>query len=118
MLRALLAVHMALSLIGIAAGLVEIAGWLLRKRWPTVTAIFLWTTLATSLTGFPLPAKQLLPSHVIGVISVIILNFALVAVNRQQLAGRWRATYVLTAATAQYLNMFVLVVQAFRRVRR
>ena len=32
------------------------------------------------------------------------------------LAGGWRATYVITAATALYLNVFVLVVQCFEKV--
>jgi hypothetical protein len=115
-MKALLVVHVAISLIAIAAGLVEVAGWLSRKRWPTVTAVFLWLTLATSLTGFPLPAKQLLPSHVFGVISVIALALALTGLYRKQLAGRWRATYVITAAIAQYLNMFVLIFQSFLKV--
>jgi hypothetical protein len=115
-MRALLVIHVAISLVAIAAGLVEVASWFQRKRWPTVTAVFLWTTLVTSLTGFPLPAKHLLPSHVFGIISVIVLNFALVAVYKERLAGSWRATYVIAAAVAQYLNMFVLVVQSFQNV--
>jgi hypothetical protein len=115
-MRALLVVHVAISLVAIAAGLVEIAGWLRRQRWPAVTAVFFWLTLATSLTGFPLPAKQILPSHVFGFISVIVLAFAYVGLYRKQLAGRWRTTYVITAAIAQYLNMFVLIFQSFLKV--
>ena len=115
-MRALLVVHVAISLIAIAAGLVEVAGWLRRKQWPAVTAVFFWLTLATSLTGFPLPAKQLLPSHVFGIISVVVLAFAYVALYRKQLAGGWMTTWVITAAVAQYLNMFVLVFQSFLKV--
>jgi hypothetical protein len=115
-MRALLVVHVAISLVAIAAGLVEVAGWLRRRRWPTVTFVFFWLTLATSLTGFPLPAKQILPSHVFGFISVIVLALAYVGLYRKQLAGRWRATYVVTAAIAQYLNMFVLIFQSFLKV--
>jgi hypothetical protein len=115
-MRALLVAHVAISLVAIAAGLVEVAGWLRGKRWPAVTSVFFWLTLATSLTGFPLPAKQLLPSHVFGFISVIVLAFAYVGLYRKRLAGGWATTYVITAAIAQYLNMFVLVFQSFLKV--
>jgi hypothetical protein len=115
-MRALLIGHVAISLIAIAAGLVEVAGWLRGKRWPVVTSVFFWLTLATSLTGFPLPAKQLLPSHVFGFITVIVLAFAYVGLYRKQLAGGWGTTYVITAAIAQYLNMFVLIFQSFLKV--
>ena len=115
-MRALLVVHVAISLVAIAAGLVEVSGWLRGKRWPVVTNVFFWLTLLTSLTGFPLPAKQLLPSHVFGFISVIVLAFAYVGLYRKQLAGRWGTTYVITAAIAQYLNMFVLIFQSFLKV--
>jgi hypothetical protein len=115
-MRALLVVHVALSLVAIAAGVVEVAGWLARKRRPAVTAVFLWLTLATSLTGFPLPAERLLPSHVFGFVSLIALALAFSGLYKMQLSGRWRATYVITAAVAQYLNMFVLVFQSFLKV--
>ena len=115
-MRALLIGHVAISLVAIAAGLVEVAGWLRGKRWPVVTSVFFWLTLATSLTGFPLPAKQLLPSHVFGFITVIVLAFAYVALYRKRLAGGWGTTYVITAAIAQYLNMFVLIFQSFLKV--
>jgi hypothetical protein len=32
------------------------------------------------------------------------------------MAGRWRATYVVTAVIGLYLNVFVLVVQLFTKV--
>ena len=115
-MRALLVVHVAISLVAIAAGLAEIAGWLRRKRRPAVTAVFFRLTLATSLTGFPLPAKQILPSHVFGFVSLIVLAFAYVGLYRKQLAGGWGSTYVVTAAIAQYLNMFVLIFQSFLKV--
>jgi hypothetical protein len=115
-MRALLVAHVAISLVAIAAGLVEVAGWLRGKRWPVVTNVFFWLTLATSLTGFPLPAKQILPSHVFGFITVIVLAFAYVGLYRKQLAGGWGTTYLITAAVAQYLNMFVLIFQSFLKV--
>lgn len=116
-MRALLVAHVAVSLVAIALGLVEVAAWLRRRRAPSgVTTAFLATTLVTSLSGFPLPAKQLLPSHVFGFISVIVLALAYVGLYAKRLAGGWRATYVVTAAIAQYLNMFVLVFQSFLKV--
>lgn len=115
-MRALLVIHVAISLVAIAAGLVEVAGWLRGRRWPAVTNVFFWLTLATSLTGFPLPAKQILPSHVFGFVSVIVLAFAYVGLYRKRLAGGWGTTYVITAAVAQYLNMFVLIFQSFLKI--
>jgi hypothetical protein len=93
-----------------------VAGWLRGKRWPAVTNVFFWLTLATSLTGFPLPAKQILPSHVFGFITLIVLAFAYVGLYEKQLAGGWGTTYLITAAVAQYLNMFVLIFQSFLKV--
>ena len=115
-MRALLVAHVAISLVAIAAGLVEVTGWLRGKRWPLVTNVFFWLTVTTSLTGFPLPAKQILPSHVFGFLTVIVLAFAYVGLYRKQLAGGWGTTYLVTAAIAQYLNMFVLIFQSFLKV--
>jgi hypothetical protein len=115
-MRALLVAHVAISLVAIAAGLIEVAGWLRGKRRPAVTNVFFWLTLATSLTGFPLPAKQILPSHVFGFITVIVLAFAYVGLYKKRMAGCWGTTYLIKAAVAQYLNMFVLVFQSFLKV--
>jgi len=109
-------VHTLISLIGIASGFVVMAGWLRGKQRSGWTAVFLASTVATSATGFLFPFYVLLPSHKIGVLSLVILAVALVALYVRHLAGRWRWIYVVCAALAQYFNVFVLVVQLFRRV--
>lgn len=112
----ILFVHVAISLVGIFSGLVVIWGLLGAKRLDTWTAVFLANTVATSVTGFLLPAEKLLPSHVLGIISLVVLAIAIVARYQRRLAGPWRLTYVITAVIAQYLNCFVLIVQAFQKV--
>jgi len=115
-MEALTLVHVALSLLGIVSGLVVVYGLLASKGLDGWTATFLVTTIATSVTGFFFPVHQLLPSHVIGILSLIVLAIAVVARYTRRLSGGWRGTYVITAALALYLNVFVLVVQLFRKV--
>ena len=107
---------MVLSLIGIVAGLVVALGMLGGKRLPVLTAVFLITTVLTSVTGFLFPFHQLLPSHVFGIISLIVLVPALAGVYGFKLEGAWRWIYVATALIALYLNVFVGVVQAFQKL--
>ncbi len=108
--------HVAVSLLAIALGLWVMIGMFKGQRQPQATAWFLATTVLTSLTGFALPAARLLPSHGIGAISLALLAVALYARYLAGLAGRWRGTYVGTALASLYLNVFVLVVQAFRQI--
>jgi hypothetical protein len=110
------AVHVAISLAGIASGLVVLYGMLTANAMSRWTAIFLATTVATSATGFGFPFEQLLPSHIVGAISLVVLAAAAVARYVKHLSGAWRLVYVITATLALYLNVFVLVVQLFRRV--
>jgi hypothetical protein len=109
-------VHTALSLVGIVAGLVVMFGMLKAKRLEGWTALFLITTVLTSVTGFFFPSNQILPSHVVGVLSLIVLVFALAGLYVYRLSGSWRWIYVVSAVLALYLNCFVGVVQAFLKV--
>jgi hypothetical protein len=108
--------HVLISLGGIGSGLVAMSGFLTGKRLDGLTAIFLSSTLLTSVTGFGFPFDHLLPSHKVGIISLIVLAFAIAARYMFHLAGPWRWIYVIGAATALYLNVFVLVFQAFEKV--
>jgi len=110
------AVHVALSLIGIVAGMIVLVGMLSARRVPGWTALFLTTTVLTSVTGFLFPADHLLPSHVVGVISLVVLAVALPALYVYRLAGPWRWLYVGSAVLALYLNVFVGVVQVFQKL--
>jgi hypothetical protein len=115
-LATLTLVHVAISLAGIGSGLVVALGLLSGTRLDGWTAVFLATTVATSVTGFGFPFDHLLPSHIVACISLVVLAAAIFARYGRQLAGPWRRVYVIAAITALYLNVFVLVVQLFRRV--
>ena len=107
--------HVVLSLIGIGSGFVVLFGLLASKqsRW---TALFLSTTVATSVTGFLFPFHGFLPSYAVGILSLIVLALAILALYRFHLAGSWRTTYVVTAVIALYFNVFVLIAQLFQKV--
>jgi len=109
-------IHVLLSLVGILTGLVVVAGLLSAKRFDSWTIVFLASTLATSLTGFGFPFERLLPSHIVGAISLVVLAAAIYSRYVRLMEGRWRSIYVVTAVVALYLNIFVLVVQLFLNV--
>jgi hypothetical protein len=116
MLKTLTLVHVVISLLGILAGFVVITGMLDADPMDGWTQFFLWTTVLTSVTGFMFPFQRLLPSHIFGVISLVVLAAAIYARYPGQLAGGWRLTYIIGAVVAQYLNVFVLVVQMFQKI--
>ena len=109
-------VHVVISLVGIVSGFVVLFGLLTAKRLDGFTALFLLTTVLTSVTGFGFPFDHLLPSHKVGIISLGVLAVAIAARYLLRLAGAWRWIYVVAAVMALYLNVFVLVVQAFEKV--
>ena len=108
--------HVAISLIGIVSGLIVLVGMLRARRLPGWTALFLATTVLTSVTGFMFPINGLTPAIVVGVISIVILAIALMALYVKHLSGAWRWIYVTTALAALYFNVFVLIVQSFQKV--
>lgn len=109
-------VHVLISLAGIGSGFIVVYGMLTGKRLDRWTALFLTTTILTSATGYLFPVAHILPSHVVGAISLLVLAIALVARYARHLAGSWRSIYVVTAVIALYFNVFVLVVQSFEKV--
>ena len=109
-------VHVVISLIGILSGLIVLYAMLTSRDLMFWTAVFLGTTVLTSVTGFMFPFHQLLPSHIFGGISIVVLAVALYALYARHLAGHWRWIYVSGALLALYLNMFVGVVQSFQKV--
>jgi hypothetical protein len=108
--------HVLLSLAGIGAGLIVLYGLLTSKRMDGWTSLFLSTTAATSLTGYLFPVHEFLPSHAVGILSLIALAFSVLARYRYHLEGGWRRTYAITAVIALYFNVFVLIVQLFLKV--
>jgi hypothetical protein len=108
--------HVVLSLVGIGSGFVVAYGLLASRRLEGWTAWFLWTTVATSATGFLFPFHGFKPSYVVGAVSLIVLAIAILARYRFGLAGGWSRTYAISAMIGLYLNVFVLVVQLFMKV--
>lgn len=116
LLQAFTLLHVAISLVGIASGLVVVFGMLASKRLDRWTTWFLTTTVLTSVTGFLFPFHGFSPAYTLGAISLIVLAPAIYARYKRRLAGHWRITYVITAVLALYLNVFVLVVQSFMKI--
>jgi hypothetical protein len=108
--------HTAISLIGILLGLIVLFGMLAAKRLNGWTAVFLITTVLTSVTGFLFPFHKLLPSHILGVISLVLLAVAIYARYSKKLVGGWSRVYAATAVLSLYLNVFVLIAQLFMKV--
>lgn len=107
-------IHVVLSFVGILAGFAVLAGLLKgesgRNGW---TDVFLWTTLATSLTGFLFPFNGFTPAIGTGIVATLVMIPTLLALYRFNLEGKWRRIYVIGAVVSLYLNTFVLVVQSF-----
>jgi hypothetical protein len=109
-------VHVIISLVGIVSGLIVIFGMLSAKRLNGWTALFLLTTILTSVTGFGFPFTHVTPGIIVGIISLVVLAITLLARYSFHMVGAWRWIYVVTAMIAEYLNVFVLVAQSFQKV--
>jgi hypothetical protein len=108
--------HVIISLIGIFSGAIVLFGWLGGKSSGGWTALFLLTTVLTSVTGFFFHSASFGPPHVVGIISLVLLAAAIAALYVFHLAGFWRGLYIVCATMALYLNCFVGVVQAFQKL--
>jgi hypothetical protein len=106
-------VHTVISLVAIALGFVVTYGIVTSNRMPTVTAWFLLLTIVTSASGYLFPVTGILPSHIVGAISLALLAVAVVALYNFKLHGIWRPVYVVTALLALWFNVFVLFIQLF-----
>jgi hypothetical protein len=109
-------VHVIISLIAIASGLIVLFGMFGGNRMSGMTALFLLTTILTSVTGFLFPISGFTPAIGFGIISLVLLALAVLGLYVFRLAGAWRWIYVVTAVIALYLNVFVLVVQSFQKL--
>src|SRR2546426_10385694 len=109
-------VHTVLSLVGIVAGLVTAGAIATGARLDRWAALFLVTTVLANASGFGFPFTKLIASHVVGVISLVVLAAVIVADYVKHLAGPWGTTYAVGAVLATYLNVFVLVAQLFKRI--
>jgi hypothetical protein len=108
--------HVLISLIGIGAGLVLLLALMGGRNQDNWAALFLIFTILTSVTGYFFKRDHILPSHIVGAVSLIGLALAVYALYGRGLSGGWRGTYVVTVAFTLYLNIFVLVIQLFLKV--
>ncbi len=115
-MTAFTAFHVALSLIGIASGFVVVYGLLIANPMKNWTAIFLVTTVATTVTGFLFPFQGFTPAIGVGILSSAVLAAVIAARYVFHLAGLWRPIYVAGSIVALYFNCFVLVVQSFLKI--
>ena len=111
-------VHVVISLVGITSGFVVVWGMLTVKRLDMWTAVFLLTTVLTSVTGFFFPVEHFKPSHAVGIMSLLAMASAIFARYARILAGAWRTTYAISAVISLYFNVFVLVAQSFDKVQK
>ena len=115
-LSAFTTLHVVISLIAIVAGLIVMFGMVGLHRPGALSAIFLLFTILTSVTGFMFPFNGVTPGILIGILSVILLAIACLALYGMKLASAWRRIYVLTALVSLYLNVFVLAIQSFLKI--
>jgi hypothetical protein len=108
--------HVIITLVAIGSGLIVVGGMFASHRLPVTTALFLFTTALTSVTGFLFPIHGFTPALGVGVLACVILLIALFALYKEHLVGVWRWIYVIGAVASLYLNVFVLVVQSFVKV--
>jgi hypothetical protein len=109
-------IHVIISLVAIASGIVVLVGMLGANRLRGWTALFLVTSILTSVTGFMFPINGFTPAIGTGIVSILVLGVALIALYAKHLVGSWRWIYVTAAATALYFNVLVLIVQSFQKV--
>ncbi|MEQ1685494.1 MAG: hypothetical protein ABL916_17765 [Burkholderiaceae bacterium] len=114
--KTFLLIHVVLSLVGMFAGLVAVGGMMAGVRFGRWIGLFLATTVLTSATGFGFPSVKLLPSHIVGALSLLVLLGAIVAIYGKRLEGGWRRIFVVLSVLALYLNVFVLLAQLFQKI--
>lgn len=109
-------IHVVLSLVGMFAGLVAVGGLMAGVRFSRWVGVFLVTTVLTNVTGFGFPSAKVLPSHIVGALSLLVLLGAIAALYWKHLEGGWRTIFVVLSVLALYLNVFVLLAQLFAKI--
>ncbi len=108
--------HVIISLAGILSGVIVAYGLVTDRTMPVLTTIFLVTTIATSVTGFFFHRDHILPSHILAIISLLLLVPATYALYLQNLRRGWRGVYIVGAVASLYFNVFVLIIQSFEKI--
>ncbi len=108
--------HVLISLVGIATGLVVLFGMIRGQRLDSWTAVFLATTVLTSVTGFLFPFNGVTPGIIVGILSIAVLAPAIYGRYSKGMQGGWRKVFTIGSVTALYFNVFVLIVQSFQKI--
>ena len=114
----LVLVHVVTGLVGIAAGLIALAGAFRRRPMPRGNALFLLATAAADATGLAfLPVDGMTSAQAVDLFSVALLAVAAYARYRRRLTGGWGQVYVVAAVAALFLNVLIATAQSFLHVR-
>ena len=103
--------HVVISLVGILSGLVVVYGFVAGKKFRFTNAIFLVMTASTNVTGFFFPFKGITPGIILGIVSLVVLALAVLALNKG-----WTKTYIITCSAAEFFNVLVLIAQSFQKI--
>jgi hypothetical protein len=109
-------IHVALSLVALASGIIVVIGLIGSKPLPMWNALFLATGFATSATGFGFPFTAFLPSHGVAMVALVVLALTMLAYYGFGRSGAWRPIYVVGVVVSLYFNVFVAIVQAFKHI--
>jgi hypothetical protein len=109
-------IHTVITLVMLVSGFIVVFGMLGSHRPGGWTALFLVTAVLTSATGFGFPFTKLLPSHIVGITSLVVLAVTILALYLFHLAGPWRWIYVIGVVLALWFDVFVAIAQAFLKI--
>jgi hypothetical protein len=109
-------IHVLLSLIALVAGVVVVIGLIGARRSEHWTALYLITAVLTNATGFGFASAHILPSHILGALSLVVLLLAILGFYVFRLAGAWRWIYAVGAVMALFFDVFVAIAQAFAKI--
>jgi hypothetical protein len=116
----MLTVHVVVCFIALLAGALVLVALCNGRHQPTWTAVLLLSTALFCLTGFLLPSPPGTPmpdpARVVGVIELVVIVIAALALYGRHLARIWGGLYDVTIVLAVYLNVFVAVTQAFLKI--
>jgi hypothetical protein len=113
---AFVAVHAFIGIVAIFMGFVVLFGLLNGKLSRPWNAVFLLTTLLTSASGLLFSSTKVTPGIVLGIVSLIILGIAIIALYGFHLQGLWRTSYVLSSMVPFYFNLAILFAIGFVRI--
>jgi len=116
----MLTLHVIICFIALLAGAFVLFALYGGRRQPTWEAVLISSTVLINLTGFPLtsplgtPTPD--PARIVGVIDLVVVLIAALALYVYRLSRAWRGIYIVTIVLAVYFNAFVAVAQAFQKI--